>query len=476
MTQKLLAPDYKTSFATGQGGGISNYDQYPEDHDTNYTLIQTAINEMIDQLQGLRGPNFLIPLDLTQSTSPAVVEGTIGEHSYSATLTGGSPLDEFTVEPGAAILSGGSRVSLSSQQVLVATGQPVGSGTLWVALATTGNVSLETSAGQQALDLWSADWDATDLSNIVRLASVFPDGDDFQDLLTVVGNAGAGPPAQTHGKIANRIENIERILRAVTTNIVAGETALGRIAIGGSAATPGMITGDGTTFDGTTGLFRQAANVLSASVSGTEVWRTVAAALRTVTGSVSVPAYGFITDTNKGMYSPGTNRLGFATGGTLALEIDSTRFIDSPTQARVRTTATAAALASSTTPSNVTMGTEITDVGDWFSPPAIAHTVPTGAAGFYLISAGVFFDESTAGANQNTGEARHLRIQLNGSTNLTPQAIVTSRKNNAVTNDTFLNLSILIQLAAGDVLRLQAAQDSGSSMDINATFSAVKLW
>lgn len=51
-------------FSTGQGGGISSYTSYPADHDTNYSSIETTVNQVIDELAAAALSDSLIPRDL----------------------------------------------------------------------------------------------------------------------------------------------------------------------------------------------------------------------------------------------------------------------------------------------------------------------------------------------------------------------------------------------------------------------------
>lgn len=53
-------------FQNGQGvsGGLPNYSNYPQDHDTNYTSIEQTVNQLVDEVAAARLADALIPADL----------------------------------------------------------------------------------------------------------------------------------------------------------------------------------------------------------------------------------------------------------------------------------------------------------------------------------------------------------------------------------------------------------------------------
>ncbi len=93
----------------------------------------------------------------------------------------------------------------------------------------------------------------------------------------------------------------------------------------GSAAAPSLILAG----DSDTGQFRPSANQIAWSTGGAEVLRVyqIAGAYGVVqangSGSATYPNFTFNGDTNTGMYRTGADGLGFTTGGTLGLTIDS---------------------------------------------------------------------------------------------------------------------------------------------------------
>ncbi len=313
------------AFATGNGvgGGIDEYELYPEDHDDNYDIIETVINRIIDEQQATTGANAAMILELTQSETK--LTGRIGDHSALATLTGTPDTDEFTVASGP-ILIGGSLVQVTGA-VLTATGS---AGTRYIASTLSGVLTIEDAADQQVEDLWSATWDATDLSDIVDILGVMPDGDDFQDCLTVTGHASAGLPAQSLKVIADRFENIERVLVGLTTNVVAGGPALKPPAISGSASLPGITITDGSTYSTTSGLFRAAANILGCAIGATEVWRTVAGSMQFVAGTLGAPPISATDDPDTGVRFPGGNLIQLITNGVAGLFVNGDQIVSAP--------------------------------------------------------------------------------------------------------------------------------------------------
>ncbi len=66
--------DLLKSFSTGQGiaGGLPNYVNYPTDHDGNYTALEATVNQMIDELNGLRALDTTIAVDALLPSGVAV--------------------------------------------------------------------------------------------------------------------------------------------------------------------------------------------------------------------------------------------------------------------------------------------------------------------------------------------------------------------------------------------------------------------
>jgi hypothetical protein len=394
-----------------------------------------------------------------------------------------------------------------------------------------GTLSLETATDQGVLDLWSCTWDGAvwTQATLTRLADILFDGDDYQDQLSVVGHASSGPPAETHEKVADRLENIERILRGVTTNITGG-TALGPMAFGGSAATPGLITSDATTYDTTTGLFRQAANSLGIAVEGIEairfdlitasnpqllvragtslsappvswendpdtglgwvsadIFRVIAGgseAMRWdldgtdpkagfIGGSAgTVPGLAVIGDLNTGIGGDGSDLLRLITGGVLAMTVNDVQQVSSPTQFRCRALRTATqSISDDSAPAAVDFtAADDYDVGALHDPGSNPEdiTIPTSGDGIYLIHGEVtwaLFD------NPGDGDYRQINIEVGAAVQATDQCW-------PIDNDTTTHsVTAILDLSATDVINITAAQESGAALNISdAKCMVVKLW
>jgi hypothetical protein len=195
--------------------------------------------------------------------------------------------------------------------------------------------------------------------------------------------------------------------------------------------------------------------------------QTWTAAQRLDAGTVGAPGLG-IGDTDVGLYSSGTNALDFTTNGIKALGIDSTQFIDSPTQPRAHVYNSAAISLANATETVLTFDTELFDVGAMHSTSSNTGrlTVPTGGDGLYLFIAQAQFAASATGD-------RWLRLYKNGSlvTGL-GEAIV--QPNAADT--TRMQVLGLETLAATDYVEVKGRQSSGGALDCIPKFATVKLW
>jgi hypothetical protein len=513
-------------FDGGQGAGASNYFDYADDLDTNFTDIEQTVNTLVGEVSALQGPNARLAQDLLDSQSPAIYLMLIGDQSYAVTINGGDPT-KLDVQTGVALVGVG-RVENPSLVNLVGSGI---AGTYYVAVQSNGLPSLESTVGQQEMDIYSVTWSGTQFTGTPTLiAEVGFDGDDYQDQLTAVGHASGGVPNQKHTRVANRLENIERLLRGDLTNIVSGATALGPIAFAGSVSTPGLIPTNATVYDTTTGFYRDGADVIGIAAQATQVARFLRPALNegqvqfdtgnadanpavagigdtntgfnwgasddihvtgggnkigvfiwtaakgqlrmSGSGTVGQPDYSFIGLTTAGMYSPGSDRLAFSTNSIKAIEIDAAQFVDSPTQPRCKATRSAALnLASSATPSNIAFDAEDYDVGAMHDPVTNNDrvTVPTDGDGLYKVTANGIFDESTS-TSPNVGD-RELVLTVNGNEEASTRIPSTGA------GDTKLSVSDSFTLSAGDIVRAQVAQDSGGSMDVvDLSLAVEKLW
>lgn len=239
MASKLEpATGYLLDFAGGQGAGAATYVTYASDIDTDLGLIRTSVNQLVDEVILIQGSNAVLVLDLIRADDPtatAVSSGFMGDHSYQATIvtTVGAD-DTVRITAGTIFGNNGLRIVLASTTDLIGFGGTV---TFFVNVQANGLPQLSTTAGGGILDIWTVDWNGTAFlpATLVALADYLVDGDDFQDQLTVAGDATV--PLQVHTRIANRMENTDRIFNGNPANVVAGGPVLGVI------GTPGMVEG-----------------------------------------------------------------------------------------------------------------------------------------------------------------------------------------------------------------------------------------
>jgi hypothetical protein len=514
MAQKLSSQTYYEAFAAGQGDGIASYYGYASHLDANFQAIRASVDAIVDEVKAIGGADAALLFDLVMSES--ISTGTLGVHSFAAAITGGGA--SLTIQPGAAYTHLG-RIELTAQQVLAGSGT---TGTRYVALRSSGDVTLETATAQGVMDLWSCAWDGSVFTGTpTRLAEILVDADDLQGCRTAEGGSGAGLPAKTYLSIANRLTDLDRLVRAVATG-VEGDT-LGRIAVGGSVGTPGLILGDGTTFDTTSGLYRPSANVLAVSILATEAVRfaesvtdapqalfrqgtdatappwafvgdpdtgalrstadawdaiaggRVAARFRelsnlaqflvTADGSASQPNLARIGDEDTGLLFDVADEIAAVVGGTEAERTNAQGQRSSATQGRCAAYAVTFSVANNTITA-VNLTAERHDVGGYHdnatNPDRI--TVPTGHGGHFSLRGHVVFDESTSGGTPNAGD-RGVEITINGT--VAAQARVPA----VGAGDTALAVAVSRDLVATDIVRITAFQDSGGSMNVAAELS-----
>ncbi len=111
-----------------------------------------------------------------------------------------------------------------------------------------------------------------------------------------------------------------------TSAIRWNDAYINRVLIGdGSAASPAITFGDDTD----TGIFSPVADQIAFAAGGSQRLTITAgsvtgvAPFRTAAGSAAAPAYSFSSDTDTGVYTTGADTLGFTTGGTLRVTLDS---------------------------------------------------------------------------------------------------------------------------------------------------------
>lgn len=203
--------------------------------------------------------------------------------------------------------------------------------------------------------------------------------------------------------------------------------------------------------------------------------RMVGVLLAAALGAVGTPGHTFTGDLDTGMYQDGADGLAFATGGTKALGIDSTRFIDSPTQPRCVAFHSTTQSVSDSVTTTLLMDSEDTDVSGMHSTSVNTSrvTVPVGGDGFYAVIARAMFAANATGTRQ-------LRITKNGGG--TPLVIQLAEGH--ATIDRTMQAVSAIQMAAGDYFEIDVFQSSGGNLNVGiagsrwyqTTLIAVKLW
>jgi hypothetical protein len=288
---------YLTDFEHGQGAGASNYFTFDSDLDIDFVLIRVTINQMIDEISAVSGPNAVAALDLVlwddaenPISSAEQNYGVVGAASYEVSVEGGGTLE---IKKGQAFIAG-QRVSLIS--TLTGITSSGGSGTRWVAIDANGAVFIESLAAQKSLDIASVTWNGSIFTGTpTHLADVFFDGDSWAELRNR-NAAGGGFPAIVYRRVSERFEYIEQSLSAAAGG--AGLIALPPGAIGA----PGLVFTDGAgAADTTTGWYRVAADLWAFVTSSTERFRLGAFGIRTQNGTVGTPPIAAAGDTDTGI-------------------------------------------------------------------------------------------------------------------------------------------------------------------------------
>lgn len=185
-------------------------------------------------------------------------------------------------------------------------------------------------------------------------------------------------------------------------------------------------------------------------------------------GTAAAPGVA-VSETDIGLYSSGTNALDFSTNGTKALGIDSTQFIDSPTQPRASVTNSATQSLTDSTLTAIAFDTEVFDVGTTHDNVTnnTRLTVPAGGDGIYLIVGQVGYTANATGL-------RMARIRKNGSAALNTTLVTTT-----AADTPSIPVSAIASLAAADYVELIGYQSSTGALNVTAagcSLMFVKLW
>jgi hypothetical protein len=253
-------------FANAQGGPRP-YVNYAADLDADMEAIEAKINQLAEELRATGGANAPLVLDLLRADTLSISSGIVGAESF-APVTFAMANTQIQIPAGVALSASAGRIANPIATTLTGSGS---AGTRYVCLRADSSITLETTLAQGALDLYSVPWTGSAFTpgSLLYLAQILVDGDDLQLCRTVSSSSGAGLPARTYQRIASRLASLQQLLEGADLG-VEGET-LGRIAIGGEVSLPGIVLGNGTVYEPTTGLYRVSANVLGIAVEELEL-------------------------------------------------------------------------------------------------------------------------------------------------------------------------------------------------------------
>ena len=147
--------DLLLSFNTGQGvaGGKSQYVNYPIDLDTNFTGIQTTVNQLIDEVNVAKLPNAAITTDLLLDAA-ITTQGRYLQNSATVTRTSGVIV---TIGSGT-IFAGGARVDVTGEAIDF-TGSA--NGTYYIATDENGVLTTSTTVNNKVFDIATVVWDGS---------------------------------------------------------------------------------------------------------------------------------------------------------------------------------------------------------------------------------------------------------------------------------------------------------------------------
>lgn len=309
---------YFTSFVDGQGGGASDYFTYAENFDTNFLLLRQTINQMIDEISAVSGPNAVAALDAflwdddeNPITTPEQKYGVVGAASYEVSIEGGGT--SLKCRKGQAYVQG-QRVSLISDVTGIT--YVGGATTCYVAIDANGTVFISNTPDDKSLDIASVAWNGSAfVAPVTHLADVFFDGDSWAEVRDRAVTPGVATfAARTFRRGAERIRACELFLAGQDTG-AEGESIDGPlVGLPGSAANPSIILGDGsTTFDTDSGWYRSSSGRWGFSSGGALRYALGPNGIVfSYLGTVSLPA---LRTANAGIYWPTAETLAIACQG-----------------------------------------------------------------------------------------------------------------------------------------------------------------
>jgi len=163
-------------FSTGQGvaGGLPNYVNYPSDHDTNYTAVETTVNQMIDEINAARLTDSSIPVEMLQSD-----EVTEGRYSAEDAAVTRPTATTVTVSSGP-IYVGGRRVVVVGQ-TFDFTGLTADA-TMFINTDENGLLTLSTTPAQAHFDLVNVNWDGATLLDTDVVDNIYNNGETLNNI------------------------------------------------------------------------------------------------------------------------------------------------------------------------------------------------------------------------------------------------------------------------------------------------------
>ena len=441
MANKLIAgTNYFDSFSDGEAGGASSFFNYSPNLDINFAAIADSVNSLVDEVRGVQGPNQTLILDAMVLDDPTGVGATtsvvVGTDSYVVSFISTTRVD---VTAGVAVIAS-NKVASSSGTVALAPRLGTQDGPDWfdfIALDINGEVTINTTIGSQALDLYRVEVNAAGSLfispiNLQRLGTwqYAIDGDAWVEMSDATGLGGTTFPQVLSDEPKVRINQMARLLSGFTTDLQPTPATIGPFVIpGGTEALPGLVLGNG---------------------SGTN-------------------------DLDTGWYRVGADRIRYSVGGADALEIDAAGQLDLITNFRVKGRRTASQTIGD---GGVLEDVDFTaaddfDIGTWHDPGGGApedFTVPTDGGGTYLITAAIEWAEAIT-------NIRDIRVEVQVGGTLIPGAQSSARLE--LGEDHASTIAVAVVLAAGNVVTVQVSQDdtvAALGLDvIDATLSIVKV-
>jgi len=399
---------YLENFTGGQAGvgprTGSNYVEYMIDLDTDFETLRTTVNQIIAEVNGIQGPNAGLGIDLlvfNDLERPASGEpndlvvgvndtGFVGLHSGEISITTVSVAnDSVLVDPGLFIIDGVAVRSAGATK----TGSG-GSAIRYIAIDLNGAVYIETTPNARNMDLYSINWNGTAFTgSFTRQNQMFFDGDEYEQMRARPA-AGTTPVAfalRRYESFHSRMEAVERLLAGFTTDNLGNALGVPSIQSGGTQSLPSLAVNG----DVDTGLFG-AVGTLSVTAAGATkmTWATAitaAVVILGVAGTAGAPTYSFTAAGTKGMYSTGTNSVGFSTSSTLRADLDAEGNLDLPTNSRVKGIAPTQSITDATATLVDFATADEFDIGAWHDAGSGTLAVrqefnlPAGAEGLYHI-------------------------------------------------------------------------------------------